>query len=299
MKNFSQLVEEIRKVRKRIALICPNDEHSYYIVERCLKEELTDFLLIVERSHRAHGEALRSLSPAHVQLFEVDSLEEAARKGVMLVHEGQADVLMKGLINTDILLRAVLNKEYGLLVEGGILSHVAVAEIPSYPKLLFFSDAAVIPRPNLKQFDAMLRYDIDACHRCGIATPRVALIHFTEKEHAKFPHTLDYVALKQRASEGVYGDAIVDGPMDVKSACDISSCHDKHIHSPIEGQADVLIFPNIESSNVFYKTLTLFAGSRIAAVLRGTAVPVVVTSRADSGLSKYHSLALACKIGDS
>ena len=148
MKNFSQLVEEIRKVRKRIALICPNDEHSYYIVERCLKEELTDFLLIVERSHRAHGEALRSLSPAHVQLFEVDSLEEAARKGVMLVHEGQADVLMKGLINTDILLRAVLNKEYGLLVEGGILSYVAVVEIPSYPKLLFFSDAAIIPRPN-------------------------------------------------------------------------------------------------------------------------------------------------------
>mgnify|MGYP002514928943 FL=1 len=128
----------------------------------------------------------------------------------------------------------------------------------------------------------------------GIPEPRVALIHCTEKVNEKFPHTLDYVALKEKATAGEYGTMFLDGPMDVKTACDSHSGEVKGISSPVVGHADLLIFPNIESSNTFYKTLSLFGDANMAGMLLGTSAPVVVPSRADSGNSKFYSLALAC-----
>jgi phosphate butyryltransferase len=206
---------------------------------------------------------------------------------------------MKGIINTDNLLRAVLNKEHGLLPKGNVLSHITVAEIPTYNKLLFFSDAAVIPRPTLVHFDAMVRYNLEVCRRMGIDTPRIALVHCTEKVNEKFPHTLDYVTLKERAGAGEYGEMYIDGPMDVKTACDAHSGEVKGISSPVVGHADMVIFPNIESANTFYKTLSLFGDANMAGMLQGTMAPVVVPSRADSGNSKFYSLALACVCSDS
>ena len=178
-----------------------------------------------------------------------------------------------------------------------MLSHITVAQIPTYKKLLFFSDAAVIPRPTLEQFEAMLLYDLEVCRRMGIEAPRVALIHCTEKVNEKFPHTLDYVTLKERAAAGAYGNMYLDGPMDVKTACDAHSGEVKGISSPVVGHADLLIFPNIESGNTFYKTVSLFGDANMAGMLRGTTSSVVVPSRADSGNSKYYSLALACVAG--
>lgn len=172
-----------------------------------------------------------------------------------------------------------------------------MAQIPTYNKLLFFSDAAVIPRPTLAQFEAMLKYDLEVCRRLGISEPRVALIHCTEKINEKFPHTLDYAVLKERAASGAYGSMFLDGPMDVKTACDAHSGEVKGISSPVVGHADLLIFPNIESGNTFYKTVSLFGDANMAGMLRGTIAPVVVPSRADSGNSKYYSLALACVAG--
>ena len=143
----------------------------------------------------------------------------------------------------------------------------------------------------------MLRYDLEVCRRMGIEAPRVALIHCTEKVNEKFPHTLDYVTLKERAAAGAYGNMYLDGPMDVKTACDAHSGEVKGISSPVVGHADLLIFPNIESGNTFYKTVSLFGDANMAGMLRGTVSPVVVPSRADSGNSKYYSLALACVAG--
>ena len=125
--------------------------------------------------------------PDHVKVYEATSPDKAAQEAVSLIREGHADVLMKGIINTDNLLRAVLNKEHGILPKGNVLSHITVAQIPTYKKLLFFSDAAVIPRPTLEQFEAMLLYDLEVCRRMGIEAPRVALIHCTEKVNEKFP----------------------------------------------------------------------------------------------------------------
>ena len=208
-------------------------------------------------------------------------------------------MLMKGIINTDNLLRAVLNKEHGLLPKGNVLSHITVAEIPTYNKLLFFSDAAVIPSPTMNHFEAMIRYNVDVCRKMGISAPRVALVHCTEKVNEKFPFTLDYVALKEKAEAGEFGEMFLDGPMDVKTACDSHSGEVKGISSPVVGHADMIIFPNIIAANTFYKTLSLFGDANMAGMLQGTTAPVVVPSRADSGTSKFYSLALACVCSDS
>jgi phosphate acetyltransferase/phosphate butyryltransferase len=222
------------------------------------------------------------------------SPDEAARTAVQMIREGKADILMKGLINTDTLLHAILDKEHGLLPKGKVLTHLAVVQIPTYNKLLFFSDAAVIPRPSLQQRIEMIWYAIHTCRDFGIKQPRIALIHFSEKVSAKFQNSLDYVNLVELAEAGEFGDVIIDGPLDVKSACEESAADIKGIVSPINGQADVLIFPNIEAGNTFYKTVSLFAKAEMAGLLQGPICPVVLPSRSDSGLSKYYSIAMAC-----
>ena len=299
IQDFAGLICRLRslKERKRVVVVCPNDPHTEYVITRSLHEGFADFLLVADTPHLLNSEYIRLQYPDHVKVYEATSPDKAAQEAVSLIREGHADVLMKGIINTDNLLRAVLNKEHGILPKGNVLSHITVAQIPMYKKLLFFSDAAVIPRPTLEQFEAMLRYDLEVCRRMGIEAPRVALIHCTEKVNEKFPHTLDYVTLKERAAAGAYGNMYLDGPMDVKTACDAHSGEVKGISSPVVGHADLLIFPNIESGNTFYKTVSLFGDANMAGMLRGTASPVVVPSRADSGNSKYYSLALACVAG--
>lgn len=279
--------------RKRVAVVCPSDSHTIYVIERALREGVADFTLCLSAAPNAELERIVGDYPGHVELQRADTPDEAARLGVGLVRGGEADALMKGTINTDNLLRAVLDKQHGLLREGSVLSHVAVAEIPSYPKLLTFSDAAVVPRPTLEQLEAILGYVASTCRKLGTPKPAVALIHCTEKTSEKFPHTLSYKELKRRAEEGRYGQLIVDGPMDVKTACDAESGALKGICSPIAGRADGLVFPNIEAGNTFYKTLSCFTGGMAAGTLCGTTAPVVVASRADSEEAKYYSLALA------
>ena len=300
IQDFSSLVSRLRsmKERKRVAVVCPNDPHTEYVILRSLKEGFADFLLVADTPHILNAEYIRLQNPDHVKVFEASSPDVAAQEGVLLVREGHADVLMKGIINTDNLLRAVLNKEHGLLPKGNVLSHITVAQIPTYNKLLFFSDAAVIPNPQLNHLDAMIRYNVDVCRKMGIESPRVALIHCTEKVNEKFPFTLDYVTLKERAKAGEYGSMFLDGPMDAKTACDAHSGEVKGINSPVVGHADMVIFPNIIAANTFYKTLSLFGDANMAGMLQGTTAPVVVPSRADSGNSKFYSLAFACVCSD-
>ena len=181
IQDFARLISRLRaqKERKRVAVVCPNDPHTEYVITRSLHEGFADFLLVADTPHLLNAEYIRLQYPEHVKVYEATSPDKAAQEGVALVREGHADVLMKGIINTDNLLRAVLNKEHGLLPQGNVLSHITVAQIPTYNKLLFFSDAAVIPRPTLAQFEAMLKYDLEVCRRLGISEPRVALIHCT------------------------------------------------------------------------------------------------------------------------
>ena len=289
VQSLSQMVSRLRlhNIRRRVAVVCPNDPHTEYVIIRSLREEIAEYLLVTDKAHHEIACRLRSASPDFIRIYETDTPDEAAAYAVQLVRMGDADILMKGLINTDNLLRAVLKKGDGLLPPGGVLSHVAVAQIPLYHKLLFFSDAAVIPRPTLEQYRQMIANDVALCRRLGCEQPRVALIHCTEKTDEKFPHTLSYAQLRQEAEQGMFGSVFVDGPMDAKTACDRHSGEIKGLSSPVVGNADILIFPNIEAGNTFYKTISLFGDANMAGILTGTITPVGVPSRSDYGNSKY------------
>lgn len=295
IRSFDELTAHLQtiKKRKRIAVVCANDPNTEYAITRALSEGIAEFLMIGDSAILQKYPTLKQY-PDLVSAIHIENSDEAAREAVRIVREGGADILMKGIINTDNLLHAILDKEKGLLPKGKILTHLAVMQIPTYNKLLFFSDAAVIPRPTLQQRIEMIWYAIHTCHHFGIEQPRISLIHCTEKVSAKFPHSLDYVNIVELAEAGEFGNVIIDGPLDVRTSCERASGDIKGIVSPIDGQADVLIFPNIESANAFYKSVSLFADAEMAGLLQGPVCPVVLPSRSDSGLSKYYSIAMAC-----
>lgn len=292
---FTELTAYLRKLNKkrRIAAICPYDESSQQAIMQIIEEKIGVFILIGCEEKLKDSLMVKQFSSS-VCIVDIPDTDEAARVAVQMVHEGKVDVLMKGIINTDNLLRAILNKEQGILPKGRVLSHLAAMQVPSYDKLLFFSDAAVIPYPTFEQRVAILHYLISMCHDFGIKKPRIGLIHCTEKVNPKLPQSVEYAKLTEMAENGDFGDVIVDGPMDVKVACNKESAKVKGINSPIDGQADALMFADIEAANAFYKAMTTFAGAQISAVLEGPSCPVVLTSRSDSTITKFYSLAIAC-----
>ncbi|BEG99919.1 phosphate acyltransferase [Bacteroides sedimenti] len=293
--SFEQLTAHLMtsKRRKRIAVVCANDPNTEYAIARALEEGIAEFLMIGDSAILEKYQTLKKY-PEFVRTIHIEDPDEAAIEAVRIVRDGGADILMKGIINTDNLLRAILDKEKGLLPAGKVLTHLSVMQIPSYHKLLFFSDAAVIPRPSLQQRIEMIWYAIHTCRSFGIEQPRISLIHCTEKVSSKFPHSLDYVNIVELAEAGEFGNVIIDGPLDVRTSCEQASGDIKGIVSPIDGKADVLIFPNIESGNAFYKGVSLFCNAQMAGLLQGPICPVVLPSRSDSGLSKYYSIAMAC-----
>ena len=257
--------------KKRVAVVCANDASTRYAVEK--------------------GKEMGFIDPIYV---DGEDKDECCRRAVALCKNGEANILMKGLVNTDVLLRAILDKGHGIIRTGHVLTHVAMAEIPKYEKLLFFTDAAVIPVPTPTQRRQQIHYINYVCHALGINEPRISLIHCAEKVSAKaFPYTTDYLDIIAEAQTGKFGRCIIDGPLDLKTSLDAVSLREKGIKSVIDGRADALIFPDIVAGNVFYKTLTLFAYAKTAGILQGTQCPCVVSSRADSPESKYYSLALA------
>ncbi len=295
IKNFEELIDHLRLRgdRKRVAVVWGSDEYTQKSVMLALEAGFIEAVFVGCREAVEQNNVLMR-HQEHISFVQADDSDEAASKAVEMVHRGEADILMKGMLNTDNLLRAVLNKETGILPRGNVLTHITVASFFSYPKLLFFTDSAVIPYPTQEQRAQQIRYITYAARCFGIDTPKVALIHCSEKVQEKhFPFTAGYAELISRANDGAFGSCLVDGPMDVKCACSAEAVAKKGLQSPIGGEADCLVFPDIEAGNMFYKSLTLFAHAETAAVLQGTLCPVVLPSRGDSKLSKFYSLALA------
>lgn len=274
IQSFDELVGFLgeSKTRRRVAVVCPKDENTRLAVQKAV-----------------------DLGFAEALWVDDDDVDMAAAKAVALVREGRADVIMKGLLNTDNLLKAILNKEVGILPKGRVLTHLTCAKLPQYDKLLFLTDVAVIPYPTKEQREQQLQYLLTLCRKMGVEEPRVALISCSEKVNPKhFPCTVDYQELVEKSKTGVFGPCIVDGPLDLKTSLSAAALHKKGLQSPLEGRSDGLIFSDIQAGNVFYKTITLFCEAQTAAILQGPQVPVVLTSRADSFESKFYSLALAC-----
>lgn len=293
--NFESLVHHLRGTgqRIRLAIVCGSDASTAGAAMRAVRDGFAQAIFVGDVSEVRKLPCVCGQEGAGVVFVEADSHEEAAEKAVMLVRNGEADVLVKGLLHTAILLRAVLNKEHGILPRGRVLTHIAAAEIPAYHKLLFLSDAAVIPYPTQEQRAAQVGYMVALLHKMGIEEPRISLIHCAETVSDKFPHTLGYAELCERARKGEWGRCIVDGPLDLRTSCDPIALRIKGINSPIEGNADALIVPDIEVGNAVYKALPIFANARLAGTLCGTTAPVVLPSRGDDEDAKYNSLALA------
>ena len=295
IENFGQAVEALAKrdTRKKIAIIWPQDPATRAAVAMALDAGIIDAVFV---GCRAEVEADQSIM-AHagrISFADAADSDQAAAMAVGMARDGQVDALMKGLLNTDNLLRAVLNKEHGILPPGSTLTHLTITQIPSLPRLLMFTDAAVIPYPTAAQRQVQVRLCAGMGRRLGVAEPRIALIHCTEKVDARhFPFTESYPVLRAQAEAGEFGPCIVDGPFDVKCACSPAAMAKKGLTSPIGGMADALVFPDIEAANTFYKTITLFAGASTAGLLAGLSVPVVLPSRGDSPQSKFYSLAMA------
>lgn len=293
--NFDQLTSHLSQLgkRKRVAVVCASDSSTQNAVAKAIREGFAEAVFVGRKSDVEGNEEILSVAQ-WVDYIDIDDIDEAARAAVRLVREGKADILMKGLINTDNLLRAVLNKEAGILPKGNVLTHITASYIPGFPRMLFFTDAAVIPYPTHEQRVEQVRYVAKLCRDFGIAEPKISLIHCTEKPNGKFfPFTERYAEIISQAEAGDFGPCVVDGPLDLKTSCCKESLDKKGIHSTLDGQADALVFPDIEAGNVFYKTITLFANAETAGMLAGTLAPVVLTSRSDSLACKYCSLAVA------
>ncbi len=277
MKNFKEVIEllQAQHICRNVAVVCPRDEATQLAVKHAEAEGLIHPIIINE-----------------------PDLQASAEHAIDLVQKGEADMIMKGLINTAVLLRAILHYNGGILPEGKLLTQLAVAEMSSYHKLLSYTDAAVLPFPTHEQRVQQVQYIVELCQTMKIETPKVSLIHCSEEVDARhFPYTEGYREIVGMAERGEFGSCIVDGPLDLKTSCDPASMAVKGIRSKIAGDADALVFPDIESSNVFHKAITLWCGARMASLLQGASVPVVLTSRADSEESKFYSIVMAALIG--
>ena len=297
--SFAELTSHLKSVnqRKRLAVANAVDSHTLDAVLKAVDLGIVEAFLIgdVASIESPHLFEEHNLSP-FIHIIDIPEVQLATLEAVRMVKAGEADILMKGLVNTDVLLRAILDKEKGILPAGNVLTFNAALQIPNYHKLIFFSDPVVIPSPNLVQRTAMIKYAIKTAYKFGISNPKVALIHATEVANPKIHYMQDYLDIMQMWREGEFGNVIMDGPLDIFLALDKERGSIKNVPSPILGDADILIFPNFECANCFYKGLSLFAGAEMGGLLQGTEKPVVLTSRSESVQSKFYSIAMACVI---
>ena len=282
------------KRKYRVAVAWAQDSNSIGALNKAVKNGLIDAVLIGNTSEIRNTCKNLSVDETNFTLVESENEILAASDAVRLVKTGEADIVMKGLVGTDKFLKAVMDKENGLLIPGAVLSYVCAMELPEYNKLLFITDTAVIPFPDLDQKIAMARYAIEMVQKFGIEKPKIALIGASEKPSHHFKYSADYSEMCKMAQEGRIGNCIMDGPLDLFLACDKKSIAIKGVNTPVNGEADILLFPSLESSNPFYKGLMLFAKGEIAGLIMGTEKPVVVMSRSESELSKYFCIVLSC-----
>ena len=280
--------------RHKIAVAWAQDPNTVGSLHRAVSEGFAEALMIGQKEHIMKTCEDKGLDPELFTIIESAGDKEAAETAVSLTRTGEADIAMKGLVGTDKFLRAIMDRERGLLPPGAVMSYVCAVEIPAYHKLLFITDTAVIPFPDLDQKVAMAEYAITMAKRFGIEMPRVALIGASEKVSDHFPGTLDYSIMCKMAGQGQISSCVMDGPVDLFLACDPESIRIKGIDTPLEGDADILLFPSLEACNPFYKSLMLFGGGELAGMICGTTKPVVLMSRSESELSKYYCVALAC-----
>lgn len=296
IRHLDQIEEKVLALNKkcRIAVACAQDVNTVGAIHKAVIKGFAEAIMIGQPDEIIKVCKSEAFDKSLFTIVDADNEIDASQEAVRLVKSGNADIVMKGLIGTDKFLKAVMDREKGLMIPGAVVSYVGALEIPLYHKLLFVTDPAVIPFPDLDQKIAMANYAIGMALRFGIEKPRIALIGASEKMNRHFENSVDYAVMCKMAERGEIKNCIMDGPLDIFLACDKKSVAIKNVETPVDGDADILLFPSLESSNPFYKGLMLFAQGELAGLIRGTEKPVVVMSRSESEKSKYYSLALSC-----
>ncbi len=294
--TFSDVFAELkaRGTCKTMVVAWGVDEHSIEAASKASDMGFVKATLVGDEAMIKDVCANAGIDAAKFQIVNEPVALKAVATAVKMVHDGQADVLMKGLCSTDKFLRAILNKEEGLLPQKGLLSHVGVIENPRYHKLIFITDMAVIPLPDFRQKMKMTNYIVKVAKSFGIQTPKVAFVAASEQVLDSMPACMEAAALAKMGERGQIKGCIADGPLALDVAIDQESVEIKKLKSNVAGDADVLVFPNIESANVFWKSNSkLCDGVKQAGMLVGTTAPCILASRADTADTKLNSIAEA------
>jgi len=294
--KLTEVVDLVKsKPKKRLVAAFANDDHTIEAVNDAVELDIVDAILVGDEVIIHQVCKQLNIAPNKFTIIHEPDEMKAATKCCDLINRNEADVLMKGALSTDKYMRAILNKERGLCPPNATLTHIAVFENPAYHKLLIVGDCAIIPLPDLKQKQVILQQIIKTAKAIGINKPKVAIIAATEQMSA-MPASVDAAILAKMADRGQISGALIDGPLSLDVAVDEETARIKKMTGEVAGDADGLLFPNIESGNVFYKLSTKFNKAEVGAFLAGAKVPCVLSSRGDSSLTKLYSIAIAATL---
>lgn len=298
-KSFEELISKAnQKTLKKVSVSNAQDEPVLQAVKAAKEQNIATAILVGDEANIREIAASIDMDLTDFEIINEPDTEAAALKAVELVHNGKADILLKGLLETKTFLKSVLNKEVGLRT-GKMLSHVCVFEIEGINRLLFFTDVAFNTYPTLADKVNIINNAVEVAHACGIECPKVAPLCAVETVNPKMQPTVDADNLTKMYEGGDFKGCQIYGPLSMDLAIDPEAAVHKGVTNPVAGHADILLFPNIDAGNITYKILVRTAKVKIGNVLVGTSAPVVLTSRSDDFQTKLNSIALATVIAGS
>jgi len=278
--------------RKKLVLAAAQDQHSLSAVVRAWKDNIIEPILIGDKEGIQNICALNNYDITGLRIIHEPDTEMSVEMAVRMVSNKQADILMKGKIGTPTLLKCVLNKEWGLRT-GNLLSHFALFEVETYHKVIAVTDVAMNIAPNLKEKIAIVNNSVACLNKLGYNMPKVAVLGAVEMVNENMEATLDAALLSKMNQRDQIKNCIIDGPLAFDNAVSLESAQQKGIRSEVAGDTDLLLMPDIEVGNVLYKSLVFFAKAKVASIILGALVPIVLTSRSDSEQAKFDSILLA------
>jgi phosphate butyryltransferase len=286
---------ERQKSRKKLVLAVAQDSYALEAVSKAVMKGFIDPILVGNRMLILQLASEGEISLDEFVIIDEPDVPKAVEAAVRLIHDGSAEVLMKGGCTTSQLLKGVLNREWGLR-QGDLLSHFALFEIPAYHKLLGITDVAINIAPTLADKISIINNAVDFFSRLGIPCPKVAAVAAVETVNEQMPATVDAAKLALLNRENSIRNCLIEGPLAFDTAISKESALHKNISGEVAGDADLLLMPDIEAGNVLYKALAYFADSKVASVILGASAPIVLTSRSDSEEAKLYSILLASAV---
>lgn len=277
---------------KRLVLAAADEKNALEATIQARQNNVIDLTLVGNETKIRYLAKESGFDLAGIQILHEPNVSLCAEVSVKLISEGKADILMKGNLSTSVLLKAVLNKEWGLR-SGSLLSHLALFDIPKYHKIIGLTDAAMNIAPDLQEKSKIIENSVGYLNRVGIERPLVAILSAVETVNPSMESTLTASALSKMGSRNQIKNCIIDGPLALDNAISTESARIKNIDSPVAGNADLLVGDDLEASNAIYKSLIYFGQASCAAVIVGAKAPIVLTSRADSDQTKQNSIMLA------